>query len=104
MKPLKLILVFGGAILAIIALIGYFLIDYCETSPEDLAQGVEGVVSEPLTISMLAMIGGVISAIAGFFIALLCPILAFLNSLLPLYWFIIIGVLTAIIGWYVVPI
>ena len=99
----KFMTIFVGVILIILSLVGYFFLDYCEVDPGALAGDVSNALDEPLTLSVLYAIGGFFTFLGQTFVAILCPVLNFMDSLLAFFWYFLIGVAVVLIGWFLVP-
>jgi len=99
----KFMTIFVGIILIILILVGYFFLDYCKTDPGRLAGEVSEALDEPLTLSGLYAIGGFFTFLGEAFVAILCPILDFMNLLLAFFWYLLIGVAIVLIGWFLIP-
>jgi len=96
---IKVLLIILGVAFVALGGLGYYLIDYCSLAPEELTSQVVDVVSEPLTMGGVAVLGTVLQGVGEFFVSVLCPVLSFLNSLLPLFWYIVAGAIMAFVGW-----
>ncbi|MFA5406199.1 MAG: hypothetical protein WC307_02480 [Candidatus Nanoarchaeia archaeon] len=99
MNPkIKLLLLIVGVVGAVLGALGYYLLDYCTSSPGELASQVESAVSAPLTIQVMTTIGAVLGVIIDVFVTILCPVIWFMNVIIPLFWYIIIGGVLILIG------
>jgi hypothetical protein len=95
-----------GVLLLAIGVVGILLHDQCTSDIEGLTSSVEGEITQPMTLQARAAAGAAFRAIAEFFVAVLCPVLDFIDNLLGGFTFvvfIIAGPILIIIGWYVVP-
>ena len=99
----KFMTILVGIILIVFSLVGYFFIDYCDVDPGGLASDVTDALDEPLTLSVLHAIGGFFTFLGQTFVAILCPVLNFMNSLISFFWYFLIGVAVVLIGWFLVP-
>jgi hypothetical protein len=106
-KPLKLKfwVVMIGFIVLVFGVIGILLHDSCVTDVEGLTTGVEGELTQPMTIGARETAGAAFRAIAEFFVSIICPVLNFIDSVVPFGFALVmgVGVLLIIIGWVFVP-
>jgi hypothetical protein len=103
----KIIFILTGIICLVLGLLGIFLIHQCEVSPEEMVEETEEALAEPFTIAALQAIGDIFSFIAETFIAILCPVLNFIDSFAsPVSNFLILfvaGIALILFGWFVLP-